>query len=115
MCGISTNTISFSWCSVLVLREQIFQDRNLRQARNSGQRLGPLVFHDAAEHVDFSVLQADLVLNLALTDDWLADAADADIRGHGGNVERTTSCEISRSAWTRGVMSMLTPTSMYWN
>ena len=61
------------------LREQILQNWNVRQARNSAQRLGLLVFQNSAQQVDFAFLQADFMLDLALPDYGLVDAAD--IRG----------------------------------
>ena len=61
------------------LREQIFKNRNLRQSGNPSQRLGLLIFHDAAQQVDLAILQPNLVLNLALPDHGLADAANAHV------------------------------------
>ena len=52
------------------------------------QRFGLLVFHDSAEQVGFAVLQADFMLDLALSDDGLADATDVLLAGNGGNVHR---------------------------
>src|SRR5580704_771890 len=70
------------------LTKEILEDRNLRQSRNAGQRLGLLVFHDAAEQVGFAVFQADFMLDLALADDGLADAADVLLASDSGDVHR---------------------------
>ncbi len=88
MCGIRTKTISFSRFSLCFRREEIFQERNLRQSRECRSALGLLVFQDSAEQVDFAFLQADLVLDLALPDDRLADAADILERSHRRNIHR---------------------------
>src|SRR5262249_55709408 len=58
------------------LREQVLQDWNLRQSRDSTQRARLLVFQDAAHQVDFAFAQADFMFDLALSNDWLVDAAD---------------------------------------
>ena len=58
---------------------KLLQNWNVRQARNSAQRLGLLVFQNSAQQVDFAFLQADFMLDLALPDYGLVDAAD--IRG----------------------------------
>ncbi len=70
------------------LRKKVFQDRDRGQPRNPGQSFRLLVFHDAAQQVDFTIFQADLMLDLALSDHGLADAANAYVRGHRRDVER---------------------------
>src|ERR1700728_493802 len=68
------------------LAEEIAENRNLRESGDAGQRLGLLIFHDAAEQVGFAVFQADFMLDLALADDGLADAADVLLASDSGNV-----------------------------
>src|ERR1700676_5376118 len=68
------------------LPEEIFQDGNLGESGNAGQRLGLRVLEHAAEHVDFAFLQSDFVLDLSLPDHGLADAADVGCAGDGRNV-----------------------------
>src|SRR5665811_1739957 len=52
--------------------EQVLQDRDLRQEWNSRQSLVVFLLQDAAQQVDIAVLQADLVLHLALSNyGWL--------------------------------------------
>src|SRR5215471_2369586 len=70
------------------LAEQIPQDRNLRQARNSAELLSLLVFHDAAQKVGLTIFKADFVLNLALSNDRLADAADVLLASDRRDVHR---------------------------
>src|ERR1700690_2712795 len=70
------------------LPEEILEDWNLRQAGNSAELPGLLVFHDSAEQAGLAVFQADLMLDFALADDGLADAADVGLAGDGRNVHR---------------------------
>src|ERR1700704_1742381 len=66
--------------------EQVLEQRNLREARQSAEGLDVLVLEDAAEKIDFAFLQANFVLDFALTDDGLRDAANIAVSGYGGNV-----------------------------
>ena len=70
------------------LPKEIFQDRNLRQPRNSGQGLGLRIVQDSANQARFPVLQPDFMLDFLLADDGLADAADARLAHHRGNFHR---------------------------
>src|SRR6202142_848795 len=70
------------------LPEEIFQDRNLGKSGYAGQRPGLRLFQHAAEQVGFPFLQADFVLDLALSDHGLADAADIGSSGHRRNIHR---------------------------
>ena len=47
---------------------------------------GLRILQHAAEHVDFAFFQSNFVLDLALPNDWLADAADVGCAGHGRNI-----------------------------
>src|SRR5690348_1875532 len=64
------------------LAKQVLQDRNLRQPRDAAQRPRLLVFQNSAQQVRLSIFQTDLVLDLALADDRLADAADTRLAGY---------------------------------
>jgi hypothetical protein len=68
------------------LTKQPFQDRNLRQAGDTAQLLGLLIFHDAADEVGFTVAQANFMFDFALADDGLADAADVLLACHSRHV-----------------------------
>ena len=70
------------------LAEEIAEDGNLRESGDAGERLGLLIFHDSAEQVGLAVFQADFMLDFALADDGLADAADVLLASDGGNVHR---------------------------
>ena len=61
-----------------------------------------LIFHDAAQQVGLTVFQADFVLDLALTDDGLADAADVLLAGDGGNVHRDLQRDLAVGVDPRG-------------
>src|SRR5215472_4852573 len=61
---------------LLRLAKEVLEDRNLCESGNAGQLPGLLVFHDPAQQVGLTISQANLVLDLALSDDGLADAAD---------------------------------------
>ena len=70
------------------LREQVLQDWNVRQTRNSAQRLGLLVFQNSAQQVDLAFLQADFMLDLALPDHRLVNAADIGVAGYSRYIQR---------------------------
>src|SRR6201987_648034 len=84
------------------LPKQIFQDRNLRQTRYSAQRLGLLIFQNAAQQVHLAFLQANLVLDLALPDDRLVDAPNIPGTGHGRNIQRHFQGDFSARVYVRG-------------
>ena len=77
------------------LPEQVFQDRNLGQARNAAQRLCLLVFHDSAQQVGFAVFEADFVFDLALPDDGLADAANVLLACDRGNIHQNLESDFA--------------------
>ena len=70
------------------LSEQISQNRNLRQARNAGQRLGLRIVENSADQARFPVLQPDLMLDFLLPNNGLADSADARLPDHRRNFHR---------------------------
>src|SRR5271157_5244309 len=99
---------------LVFLCEEIFQNGNLRQQGIATEGLCLSVVENSAHQVDFSVSQPRFEIDTALSDGRLIDAAYVLRSGDGRNLEvifRVT----SRSEWMCGVMSMFTPTSMYWN
>ena len=76
------------------LRKQILQQRDGSEAGNPAQRLCLLVLENSAQEVDLTVLEADFMLDLSLSDDWLIDAADVHARSHGRDVERHLQCDL---------------------
>ena len=77
------------------LAEQVLQDWNLGQAGDATELPGLLVFHNSAQQVGFAIFQANFMLNLALTDDGLADAADVGLTGDGGDVHRNLESDFT--------------------
>src|SRR5215470_18045509 len=84
------------------LAEQIFQDRNLGQPRDSAELLGLLVFHDAAEQVRLTVFKADFMFNLPLSNDGLANAAYILLASDSGHVHRNLQSDFTVSVNARG-------------
>src|SRR6185437_5619137 len=72
----------------LGLAEEILQQGNLRQSRDSRQALAVQVFQHTAEQVGFALAQADLMINFALANDGLGNTADIRLAGDGRNVHR---------------------------
>src|SRR5580704_5027049 len=68
------------------LPKKIFQNWNLSQSRNSAQSLGLGIVQDPANQARFTIPQTDFVLNFLLSNDGLADAADARLVNYGGNL-----------------------------
>ena len=68
------------------LAKEIFQNRNLRQPRNSSQALALQILQHSAHQVGFTLAQADHVFDLLLTNDRLCDAADIGLTRHRRNV-----------------------------
>src|SRR5258706_7773180 len=70
------------------LRKQILQNGYGSEAGNTAQRPGLLVFEDAAQKVYFTIFQTDFMLDLALANNRLVDAADIYARSHRRDIER---------------------------
>src|SRR5437660_4737116 len=68
-------------------REEVLQERNAAQNRQAAERFGQIMFHHAAEEVHFPFLQADLMLDLALSNDRLADATDVRLPRYRRNIK----------------------------
>src|ERR1700688_2954219 len=77
------------------LAEEVLEDGNLCQSRNSSQRFRLLIFHDSAQQIGLAVLQANLMLDLALPDDGLADAANVRLSGDRRNIHRNLQRDLS--------------------
>src|SRR5579872_383059 len=91
-----------AFCVVLLsLPKQILQDWDLRQAGNAAQRLGSLIFHHSAENIGLSILQANVLLDFSLTDNRLADAADAGLAGHRRDVHRNLQRDLTAGMHVR--------------
>ena len=58
------------------LRKQILQQRDRSESRNSAQGSRLLVFENPSEQIHFAIFKPDFMLDLALSNDWLIDAAD---------------------------------------
>src|SRR6185437_9110985 len=72
----------------VLVAEQVFQNGNRSQSRNTAEVLGIGVFQQSPEQVDFAFFQADLVLDLLLPDHRLLNSADIDGVGFRRNVHR---------------------------
>ena len=77
------------------LPKQIFQDWNLRKSGDSRQALSLQVFQHSAHQVGFAFTQAHYVLDFSLADDWLADAPNIGVPGHGRNVHGNFECHFA--------------------
>ena len=68
--------------------EEVAEKRDRRKPRNSVDRLALVLLQDPAHDVGFTFAHANFVLDLALPDDWLLNAADILVRIHGRDVHR---------------------------
>ena len=58
----------------------------MRQAGKAAERFHILILEDATEQVDFSLAQANFMLNFALPNDRLCDPANISVSGDRGNI-----------------------------
>ncbi len=73
---------------LIVLPEQILEDRKLGQAGIAAHRLRFGVSQQASKQVDLAIFQAGLVLNVALADLGLAEAANVHRSGDRRDLQR---------------------------
>ena len=60
----------------VLVSEDILQNRDLSQTRNARKAPIILIFKDTADHIHFAFAEADLMVDLALAENWLLNATD---------------------------------------
>ena len=93
--------------------EEVLEERNLAQPGPSADALVFFFVEQAADQVDLALFEANHLVDGALADDRLGDAADRDVEPLSEEISIFSFRLTSRLKWMVGFMSMLTPTSMY--